>query len=182
MAFISVRDIRVYYEIHGKGPRVLFIDGTGGDLRRKPRIFDSPVVEHFEVLAHDQRGLGQTDCPDIPYTMADYAMDADALLEEIGWNKCSVLGKSFGGMVAQEFALRYPDRIERMVIACTSSGGADGDCYPLHEFGNLSPQERALNPPFEAWGFYDDFRQACERLRAEQVTHVNGRELKNNHG
>ena len=71
MAFISVRDIRVYYEIHGKGPRVLFIDGTGGDLRRKPRIFDSPVVEHFEVLAHDQRGLGQTDCPDIPYTMAD---------------------------------------------------------------------------------------------------------------
>jgi 3-oxoadipate enol-lactonase len=144
MPFVDVRDIQMYYEIHGAGPRLLFIGGTGGDLRRKPNIFDSSLAEHFEILAHDQRGLGQTDRPDIPYTMADYAMDADALLEAVGWDKCNVLGISFGGMVAQEFALRYPHRIQRLVLACTSSGGAGGDSYPMHEFGNLSPQEQAL--------------------------------------
>lgn len=144
MPFIAVRGIQMYYEIHGEGPRLLFINSTGGDLRRKPSIFDSPLIEHFEILAHDQRGLGQTDRPDIPYTMADYAMDADALLRAVGWDRCNVLGISFGGMVAQEFALRYPHRIERLVLACTSSGGAGGDSYPLHEFGNLSPRERAL--------------------------------------
>lgn len=143
MPFIDIRDIRLYYEMRGKGPRLLFFNGTGGDLRRKPGIFDSPLAEHFEILAHDQRGLGQTDRPDIPYTMEDYAMDADALLDALGWDSCSVLGFSFGGMVAQEFALRFPRRVQRLVLACTSSGGAGGDSYPLHEFGPLSPEERA---------------------------------------
>jgi 3-oxoadipate enol-lactonase len=143
MPFIQVRDIRMYYEIHGTGPRLLFFNGTGGDLRSRPGIFDSPLAERFQILAHDQRGLGQTDRPDIPYTMADYAMDTDALLEALGWDRCNVLGISFGGMVAQEFALRYPRRVLRLVLACTSSGGAGGDSYPLHEFADLSPRERA---------------------------------------
>ncbi len=143
MPFVQVRDIRMYYEMRGGGARLLFINGTGGDLRSKPGIFDSPLAAQFEILAYDQRGLGQTDRPDIPYAMADYAMDANALLEAIGWDRCNVLGISFGGMVAQEFALRYPDRIERLVLACTSSGGAGGDSYPLHELADLSTEQRA---------------------------------------
>jgi 3-oxoadipate enol-lactonase len=143
MPFISVRDIRLYYEIRGNGPRLLFISGTGGDLRRSPNAFDSPLPKHFAVLAYDQRGLGQTDRPDIPYTMADYAADADALLQAVGWDRCLVMGVSFGGMVAQEFAVRYPRRVERLVLACTSSGGAGGASYPLHELAGLSLQEWA---------------------------------------
>jgi len=81
MPFITVRDIQMYYEISGTGPRLLYFNGTGGDLRRKPGIFDFPLADHFEILAHDQRGLGQTERPDIPYTMVDYAMDAESLLE-----------------------------------------------------------------------------------------------------
>jgi 3-oxoadipate enol-lactonase len=144
MPFISLRDIRMYYEIHGSGPRLLFFSGTGGDLRRKPNIFLSPLSKNFEILAHDQRGLGQTDRPEVPYSMADYAMDADSLLKAIGWEGCLVMGVSFGGMVAQEFALSYPHRVDRLVLACTSSGGAGGDSYPLHEFSDFSPEERAL--------------------------------------
>ncbi|MGA7964784.1 MAG: alpha/beta hydrolase, partial [Gammaproteobacteria bacterium] len=117
MPFISVGDIRIYYEIQGKGPRLLVISGTGGDLRRKPSIFESPFAAHFEILAYDQRGLGRTDKPDIPYSMADYAADAAGLLDVVNWNGCSVLGISFGGMVAQDFAIRYPSRVKRMVLA-----------------------------------------------------------------
>ena len=53
------------------------------------------------------------------------------------------MGVSFGGMVAQEFALRHPARVERMVLACTSAGGAGSASYPLHELADLSVEERA---------------------------------------
>lgn len=138
-----VRDLKIYYERRGSGPRLLIISGTGGDLRRSPNIFALPIAEHFEILAYDQRGLGQTSRPDIPYTMTDYAEDAEGLLQAVGWDRCSVWGISFGGMVAQEFALRFPRRVERLVLACTSSGGAGGASFPLGELAGLSPEERA---------------------------------------
>jgi len=143
MPFISVRNIQIYYEIHGTGPPLLSISGTGGDLRRSPNIFEMPLAQHFKILAYDQRGLGQTSRPDIPCSMADYADDADGLLSAIGWDSCPVIGISFGGMVAQEFTLRYPHRVERLVLACTSSGGAGGTSYPLHQLVHLSLEERA---------------------------------------
>jgi 3-oxoadipate enol-lactonase len=143
MAFLTVRDLRMYFEIRGKGPRLLVISGTGGDLRRSPSIFEMPIAQHFEILAYDQRGLGQTSWPDIPYTMVDYADDANALLEAVGWHRCLVMGISFGGMVAQEFALRFPLRLERLALVSTSSGGAGGASYPLHELADLTVEEYA---------------------------------------
>ncbi|HEY7466367.1 MAG TPA: alpha/beta hydrolase [Dehalococcoidia bacterium] len=144
MPFASVRDLNVYYEIAGSGPRLLYISGTGGDLRGQPRVFDGPLPQSFEVLAYDQRGLGQTSKPDVAYTMADYADDAAALLDAMGWERCLVMGVSFGGMVAQELALRHPGRVQRLVLCCTSSGGPGGASYPLHELQHLSVEERAV--------------------------------------
>jgi 3-oxoadipate enol-lactonase len=137
MPFATIRDLRMYYEIRGTGPCLLGISGTSGDLRRSPNIFEMPFARQFKTLGYDQRGLGQTSRPDIPYTMADYAEEAKALLDAVGWERCRVLGISFGGMVAQEFALRYPHRVERLVLACTSSGGQGGASYPLHQLAQL---------------------------------------------
>ena len=100
MPFVELRGLRFYYETRGKGPRLLLFSGSGGDLRRRPGLLDSPLAEHFELLCHDQRGLGQSDRPDTDYTMVDYAEDAAALLDAVGWERCRVLGVSFGGMVA----------------------------------------------------------------------------------
>ena len=126
MPFAAVNGIRIHYELSGTGPRLLHISGSGGDLRRQPGVFDSPLSAHFEILAYDQRGLGQTDKLDGTYTMMDYAQDANDLLDVVGWDRCMVIGISFGGMVAQELALHSPQRVERLVLACTSSGGAGG--------------------------------------------------------
>lgn len=145
MPFTAVNEINVYYEMAGTGPKLLYISGTGGDLRRKPNVFDSPLAEHFTILAYDQRGLGQTDRPETPYTMADYAEDANALLNAMGWQSGLVMGVSFGGMVAQEFALRYPQRVEKLVLACTSSGGAGGASYPLHDLLDMDLQEKTMH-------------------------------------
>jgi 3-oxoadipate enol-lactonase len=141
MPFITVNTIELYYEISGQGLRLVYISGTGADLRNKPNIFDSPLADNFEILAFDQRGLGQSGRPDIHYTMEDYANDVAALIHALGWERCNVVGVSFGGMVAQEFALRHPDCVDHMVLCCTSSGGAGGHSYPFHEISNLTDDE-----------------------------------------
>jgi len=141
MPFVAVRDLRMYYELRGTGPRLLGIGGTGGDLRRFPTVFEMLPAQGFEILAYDQRGLGQTSRPDKPYTMADYADDANALIEALGWERCLVAGFSFGGMVAQELSLRHPYRVERLVLASTSSGGAGGASFPLDKLTTLPMDE-----------------------------------------
>jgi 3-oxoadipate enol-lactonase len=122
---------------------LLFLNGTGGDLRQKPNPLEWPLARHFEMLAFDQRGLGQSDKPNCSYSMADYAADALALMDHVGWSSARVLGVSFGGMVAQELAVTAPERVERLVLACTSPGGAGGASYPLHEMHRLPPAEQA---------------------------------------
>jgi 3-oxoadipate enol-lactonase len=125
--------ITLYAERSGAGPRLLFISGTGGDLRNKPSVFSGPLGPRFEILAYDQRGLGQSAVPDGPYTMADYADDAAGLLKQVGWDSCLAMGVSFGGMVAQELVIRFPELVRRLVLACTSSGGAGGASIPFTE-------------------------------------------------
>lgn len=144
MPTCRVRDIDLYYEHAGTGPPLLFIGGSGGDLRQKPNALDGPLTADFDVLAFDQRGLGRSSRPDIPYAMADYAEDVAGLLDAAGWGACGVVGVSFGGMVALEFAVRHPERVSRMVLCCTSSGGAGGASYPLHELQQLPAAERAI--------------------------------------
>ncbi len=142
MPYIQAGDIQIYYENAGAGPRLLFINGTGADLRFRPNMYDGPLGKAFNLLGYDQRGLGRTEKPDRPYHMRDYADDAAALMAGLGWDRAHVMGVSFGGMVAQEFALRHPQRVERLVLACTSSGGAGGASYPLHKLQDMGAEER----------------------------------------
>jgi len=135
-------DISINYQITGAGPRVLFFNGSGATLKGTELLLRS-LSKECEVLAHDQRGLGLTSIPEGPYTMAQYAADAAALLDHVGWKTCVVIGMSFGGMVAQEFAVTFPERVERLALLCTSAGGSAGSSFPLHELSVLSTKERA---------------------------------------
>ena len=139
----SLGDIELYYERAGEGPPLLFISGTGGDLRVKPNVFDGPLPRSFDLIAYDQRGLGHTSKPDVPYTMADYADDAARLIDQLGWSDALVMGVSFGGMVAQELVLRHPAKVRRLVLACTSPGGAGGSSFPFHEIDHMERTERS---------------------------------------
>ena len=143
MPVVAANGIELYYERQGSGPRLLFFNGSGATLRTSGALLLRPFAAQFDVLAHDQRGLGRTSVPDGPYTMADYAADGAALLDAVGWESCRVFGVSFGGMVAQEFAVTYPSRVERLALACTSPGGAGGSSYPLHDLASMPASERA---------------------------------------
>jgi 3-oxoadipate enol-lactonase len=139
MPTLRANGIDIYYERRGSGPPLLFLNGSGATLETSALLI-APFTEQFDVAAHDQRGLGRTSIPPGPYTMADYARDALALLDHLGWARARVVGVSFGGMVAQELAVTWPDRVERLALCCTSPGGVAGASYPFHELGTPGPE------------------------------------------
>jgi 3-oxoadipate enol-lactonase len=143
MPYLTVRDIDICFDRAGAGAPLLAISGSRGDLRRKPSLLESPLAKDFDMLAYDQRGLGRTSKPNKAYSMADYADDAAALLDAVGWERVRVVGVSFGGMVSLELVLRHPDRVAKLALCCTSPGGEGGSSYPHHTLQILSADERA---------------------------------------
>ncbi len=141
MPSFLVDDCFVYYEVFGKGQRLIFLNGSGSNIEAVRPLMDI-LGKYGEVAIHDQRGLGKSSVPNGPYSMGQYAQDALALADHLGWGTFAVCGISFGGMVAQELAVIAPQRVERLALLCTSAGGAGGSSYPLHELDNLSSDQR----------------------------------------
>jgi pimeloyl-ACP methyl ester carboxylesterase len=137
----SANGIDLFYERWGEGPRLLFLNGSGSSIATSELLIKM-FTSDFEVRVHDQRGLGDSEIPPGPYSMADYAADAAALLDHAGWDRARVVGVSFGGMVAQELAVTWPERVERLALLCTSPGGRGGASYPLHELAQLPAAQR----------------------------------------
>lgn len=143
MDLIKANSLEFMVDSAGAGAPLLFIGGTGGDLRRKPNGLDSILSSKFEVVLFDQRGMGQSAKPDGPYSILDYAEDALAIMAVFGWPSAHIAGFSFGGMVAQEMAIRFPDQVRSLTLIATTAGGAGGSSYPVHELNHLAPYEGA---------------------------------------
>jgi pimeloyl-ACP methyl ester carboxylesterase len=115
----------LYFERTGAGAPVLLVMGLGMNATGWWRTV--PVLaERLEVLAFDNRGVGRSDRPEGPYTAAAMADDCAAVLDAAGIERAHVYGISLGGMIAQEVALRHPDRVDRLVLGATTPGGGRG--------------------------------------------------------
>lgn len=145
MPFIDLGGHPFFFERLGEGgEKLLFIGGTGGDLRRPETRLFGPLPRQFDLLTWDQRGLGQSwKGDDAPFTMADYADDAARLMAALGWDSAHVVGVSFGGMVAQELVLRHAARVKKLVLCCTASGGEGGASFAYHELPAMGAEEMA---------------------------------------
>lgn len=127
--FAANGDVRIAYEVHGEGPALLLIHGLGyGRWGWAPVL--EPLASRFRVIVFDNRGMGESDKPAGPYTAAELADDAAAVLDAAGQREAHVVGTSLGGMVAQELALVHPKRVANLVLACTTPGGERAFPYP----------------------------------------------------
>lgn len=94
---------------------MVFLNGSGASLADVAPLV-SLLAKTFEVLAFDQRGIGNSPCPRHSYTMADLAADALSLADHLEWEHFRLIGISFGGMVAQEVSVTSSERIDRLAL------------------------------------------------------------------
>lgn len=119
----EVNGAQLYYELHGSGAPLVLIEGLG----TATWLWEQQVpafAEHFTTVVYDNRGVGRSEAPAGPYSIGLMADDLAALLDTLGVERAHVLGVSLGGFIAQEFALRYPERVDRLILVSTSAGGA----------------------------------------------------------
>lgn len=116
----QLRDIIMYYEEAGSGDPLVLVMGLGGDLQAWALQVPA-LASHFRVITFDNRGAGRTSAPDRPYSIAGMADDLGRLLDHLGIEKAHILGFSMGGYIAQEFALKYPARVDRLILLATAA-------------------------------------------------------------
>lgn len=115
--------MRIAWEERGGGAPLLLIQGLGyGRWSWEPLV--PALAERYRVLWFDNRGIGDSDKPEGPYTARLMADDARQVLDEAGVERAHVLGASLGGMIAQELAAGTPERVDKLVLCCTTPGGA----------------------------------------------------------
>lgn len=168
-----VNGIELYYEEHGSGEPLLLIEGLGYATwmwyRQVPEL-----SRRYRVITFDNRGVGDSDKPDIPYSIEMMADDAAGLLRALGISRSHILGTSMGGYIAQALAVGHPGLVHTLILACTSFGGPNAVPIPQETLAamlrveGLSPEEvlaRAMSTAFSRQ-FMDEQREEVRRIVA----------------
>ncbi|MBY9012321.1 MAG: alpha/beta hydrolase [Candidatus Lokiarchaeota archaeon] len=167
MTFANLQGVKISYRVYGNGFPVIFIHGYGA----KKEIWKPQVAEmskRFKLVTFDLRGTGESDRPNIPYTMKMMAEDVNRLEEFLNIKKAHIIGRSFGGMIAQNVSLLYPEKVEKLVLIATNYGRTNTDWVEIPKNGRLEEIETLKHDPLKAfrqkskWLFHIKFRKEME--------------------
>lgn len=118
MPVAIVNGVTINYHLIGKGTPLVLIEGLGAD--HNSWIHQIPDLQaHFSLLLFDNRGIGKSTGAFGRYTISLMADDLAALLDHLHIEKAHIMGSSMGGMIAQEFASRYPERVNKLILCAT---------------------------------------------------------------
>jgi pimeloyl-ACP methyl ester carboxylesterase len=124
---VKVDGVSLYYEIHGDGYPLIMIQG----LSENVYWWDQPVIDglskHCRTVIFDNRGVGRSDAMDGDLTIEIMAADVIGLMDMLSIDQAYLLGHSMGGMIAQELALKFPERVKKLVLCSTSCGGSKAE-------------------------------------------------------
>lgn len=122
MPKIKTNGINIYYEVHGSGEPLVLIAGLGYSLWMWHRMLPF-LAQGCQVIVFDNRGVGQTDKPQGPYSAQLLADDIAGLLRSLGISRAAIMGHSMGGFIAQAMALSYPEMVSKLILSATNFGG-----------------------------------------------------------
>jgi proline iminopeptidase len=145
--FAAVNGQKLYYVTLGRGVPVIFMHGGLGFDHQYFRPFLDPLADSAKLVFYDHLGHGRSDRPAdfADLILARLSSDCDALATALGFDKFVLVGHSYGGFIALDFALRYPHRLVGLVLACTAPDLTSGMRYPL---GGTAEQQAALHRLF----------------------------------
>jgi len=136
----KVSGISISYGVDGQGEPLVLIMGFAGP--RLGWIFQKRAFrKHFQVITLDNRGVGRSDKPSGPYSMRMMADDTVGLMDHLDIEKAHILGVSMGGMIAQELAVNYPNRVRKLVLGCTFAREDEISGHSTEYFRGLGVEE-----------------------------------------
>jgi len=149
MPIARVGTVKIHYEVRGAGAPLLLIMGYRSSSRLWGLAFLESLARRFTVVTFDNRGTGASDKPNAVYTIEMMADDAVGVLDHLRVAQAHVFGVSMGGMIAQELALRHPQRLDRLILGCTTCDGQRATTASLPAYSQLLtltnlPQEEML--------------------------------------
>lgn len=123
--FADVNGIKICYDIRGEGPPIILTHGYGA----KKEIWKAQyeLVREFQLITYDIRGVGKSDRPNMPYTMEMFADDIKGLRDFLNIKKAHIAGRSLGGMISQNFVLKYPEKVDKLILITTNCGMPSDD-------------------------------------------------------
>ncbi|WP_373544394.1 alpha/beta fold hydrolase [Chamaesiphon sp.] len=134
MTLITVGDININYKIQGSGEPLLMIMGLSFSLLDWGNKFTELLAKNYQLILFDNRDAGLTSQSSRPYSIVDMADDVAGLLDALNIPKAHVFGVSMGGAIAQQFALKYPDKLDKLILGCTMAGG---NCSQMGDIGGV---------------------------------------------
>lgn len=144
MPIAKLNGININYKDEGQGEPLVMIAGfTANRSIWMPQV---PFFKkHYRVITFDNRGVGKSDKPQGPYSTKMMADDTVRLMDHLGVEKAHIMGVSMGGMIAQELAINYPQRVMKLVLACTYAcqDETSGDTTEQAKLSQLTPEKMA---------------------------------------
>lgn len=155
-AYAAVNGVRIWFETEGRGEPLILISGGPGDSHAIFHPFFSSLADRYQVIYFDAFGVGKSDHAKAAkgYTFARHVEDLEGLRKALGLAQVSLFGQSFGGMVAQAYAIQYPQNVRRLILADTLYSGE------MWQANNDSCNYEIRNQYPEVW-------QALQQLRAK---------------
>jgi pimeloyl-ACP methyl ester carboxylesterase len=146
MPIQKVGDVNLNYDIYGAGAPLLMIMGLGASSAAWDPELVKDLSRAYRAITFDNRGTGQSDKPDAPYSIEMFADDAAGLLDKLNVPRAHIFGVSMGGMIAQEFALRHPARTATLTLGCTTAGGTHAVPPPPESLKILTAPREGVSP------------------------------------
>ena len=171
MATVNIGEIQLYYETHGEGIPLMLVAGLASDSQSwQPVIAD--LAAQYQVIVLDNRGIGRTSPQQADISIGKIADDCIKLVRHLGLPSVNLLGHSMGGFVALDMAIRYPERINKLILAGTSSSNSKRNNALFSDWA--SDLKSGMDP--KAWfrnifywifstRFFEDPATVCEAVR-----------------